>query len=94
MRKILIVAMLFAIMVGCAGARRQNYVDQNTWLDADDRQKILEGRIWVGMTKEQLFASWGYPLRQGSTTFSRWYKYSSGYVYTKGGLVAYWQLNY
>ena len=92
MRKILIVAMLILTLTGCASTRRQTYAENNTWLSAEDRQRILDGKIWVGMTKDQLFASWGaaYPLVR--STYSTCYKYSSGYVYTQGGRVAYWSL--
>lgn len=94
MYKILIIALLIMATLGCASTRRQNYIDNNTWMDANERQMILQGKIWVGMTKDQLFASWGGPISWGSSAYSKWYKYSFGrYVYTQGGRVTYWQFH-
>lgn len=91
MYKFLIVVMLILTLTGCASTRRQNYINNNAWLSAEDRQRILEGKIWVGMTKDQLFASWGGPISWGSSAYSKWYKYSFGrYVYTQGGRVTNW----
>ena len=96
MYKFLIVALLIMATFGCASTRRQNYVENNTWLSAEDRQRILDGKIWVGMTKDQLFASWGAEFPYSRSTRGTCYRYFSGYayVYTQGDRVVYYQLFY
>lgn len=46
--------------------RRQTYVDQHTDLDPDVRQAILSGAIVAGMSHEEVRASLGRPMSQGS----------------------------
>ena len=41
--------------------RRQSFVDVNPHLKENVKQAILEGKIFLGMTKKQAVASWGNP---------------------------------
>jgi hypothetical protein len=42
-------------------ARRQNYINFYSETPLEIKQLILEGKIQIGMTQEQVEASWGYP---------------------------------
>ena len=62
---------LLSLIVGCvttqqqkhqeAVERRQAYVAAHPTLDTDIKWAILEGKVGVGMTPEQVIASWGRP---------------------------------
>ena len=58
--------------------------------------RILEGKIWIGMTEQMLLESWGQP-EDINTTVTRYssrkqYVYGSGrYVYVENGKVDAWQ---
>jgi hypothetical protein len=58
--------------------------------------RILEGKIWIGMTEAMLLDSWGQP-EDINTTVNRYvtrkqYVYGSGrYVYVENGVVDAWQ---
>lgn len=41
---------------------RQEYVDAHPELDQRTKEAILNGKIFIGMNKEQTIASWGKPL--------------------------------
>lgn len=60
-----ILAILFAMLIcGCEtmkNQRRQDYVTTHPELTQQTKQDILEGRIRIGMTREQVKATWGYP---------------------------------
>ena len=40
---------------------RQDYVNAHQELDASIKARILEGNVTLGMTQEQVIASWGKP---------------------------------
>lgn len=58
-------------------------------------QKILDGKIWIGMTSEMAKDSWGLPTKNNRTVGSfgvheQWV-YSSSYVYFENGILTSWQ---
>ncbi|MCH8029979.1 MAG: hypothetical protein IH874_08625 [Candidatus Dadabacteria bacterium] len=55
------------IAIGCVTVQntRENYVNAHTELDSRTKQAILNGKIFVGMTQEQVLASWGRPGEYG-----------------------------
>ena len=58
-------------------------------------QRILEHKIWIGMTKEMAIESWGKPKKNNRTvnaygTSEQWI-YSNAYVYFDDGLLTSWQ---
>lgn len=95
---IFIVAIVITTSCG-AGSRRQSYLEENPNINPKIKQLILEGRIAMGMTINQLRASWGVPRRINRThlksgTREQWiYGYSSRptYVYFVRGKVVSWQ---
>lgn len=50
-------------LLGVDRQRREQYVDQNPLMSATTMQFILAGKVHIGMTKEQVKASWGDPSR-------------------------------
>lgn len=58
-------------------------------------QKILDGKIWLGMTSDMAKASWGLPEKNNRTVGSfgvheQWV-YSSSYLYFEDGILTSWQ---
>jgi hypothetical protein len=53
-----------------------------------DAQKILEHKVWIGMTKEQLIESWGNPKKFNTSNYGNGneyqYVYENQYIYLKG----------
>jgi hypothetical protein len=58
-------------------------------------QKIIDGRIWIGMTKEMLIDSWGEPddinRTVGSFGVHEQCIYGNSYVYLEDGILTTWQ---
>lgn len=86
--------------------RRKWYVDNNPSLPLAMQRLILEGRVTIGMTQEQVLASWGWPRDVSRTvtasgTTERWsYGYYiaerngvryTHYLYFDDGRVTSWQ---
>jgi hypothetical protein len=85
--------------------RRQNYVDFYPETPLEIKQYILEGKIQIGMTQEQVEASWGYPNevsscsgRRGSVecwqygrgSFGRYIKSTVRFLYFDDGVLTGW----
>lgn len=62
MKCFLVTALLLAI-AGCATdqSRRDQYLQVNPQTEPRISAAITEGSIVIGMTKEEVIASWGYP---------------------------------
>lgn len=60
-----------------------------------DTQRILDKKIWIGMTKEMLKLSWGTPddINRTVTSYkvSEQWVYGTQYVYIDDGIVTAWQ---
>jgi hypothetical protein len=52
---------LLSIFSGCAGALRESYVKEHPELDGKTKKAILAEKIIIGMSKEEVIASWGNP---------------------------------
>jgi len=60
-------------------------------LAAADRERVLEGKVWIGASAEAVEAAWGRPRDINSTTTAagrteQWV-YSGNYVYLENGIV-------
>lgn len=79
-KKQLIVAWMMGILLlsGCATydyalQRRQEYVNSHPKLSEDTKKCILEGKVAIGMTKDEVVASWGESYSFDKTKFvSSW----------------------
>ena len=85
--------------------RRTSFVEEHPQLDDRTKQAILEGQIFVGMTKGQVTASWGKPkdINRTVTQYSvseQWiyrlpplgdYYPSANYLYFDDGILTSWQ---
>lgn len=63
-RSLSILALCIIFCIGCesiAKQRRISYVSKNPELSMEQRDLLLRGRLWVGMTKEEASASLGDP---------------------------------
>lgn len=68
-----VAAALCASLAGCSGGlktdysiakeRARSYAAEHPELDPKTRQAILRSRVHVGMTKDQVVAAWGRPIR-------------------------------
>ena len=54
---------LAVCLIGCL-SHKQQYVDANPDLSPTIKNHILNGEVVIGMTEEQVEASWGCPSRQ------------------------------
>lgn len=107
MKKIIILMSILCIFLSsCATAqkRRQDYVKAHPELDDQIKESILNGKIILGMTKAQVIASWGRPVRirqpVGSwRVYEQWIYYNDPdsphscpiiYVYFRNGIVESW----
>lgn len=63
--KFLFILGCFVIMcAGCesaANSRRTNYIQTHPDMVAEQKSLLLEGKLWVGMSKEEVSASLGNP---------------------------------
>jgi len=84
-----------ALLMGCAtGPPRRPYLVHHPELDPYTAECIRERKVHIGMTKEQVKASWGPPYKVNRTvtaygTREQWvYRgFTSGYVYFDDGVV-------
>lgn len=63
-RLLSILALCIIFFIGCesiAKQRRINYISKHPELSMEQRDLLLSGRPWVGMTKEEVNASLGNP---------------------------------
>ena len=98
----LILVLLICMLASCAGSRRKNYVKLHSYLDKETKRLILNGNIFIGMTKTQLLASWGRPTKVNYTTTSKsrreqWiygntlFEFRNAYVYLVRDEITAWQ---
>ena len=61
----------------------------------EDGGKILEGHVWIGMTKEMARESWGRPEKVNRTVnayvVNEQWVYSNNYLYFENGILTSWQ---
>jgi hypothetical protein len=105
MRAIIGVIVALLLVTGCASmapqARREEYVKTHN-VDTVTEQRIMEGKIAVGMTDDEVRASWGEPrdINRTVTEYGvreQWvygsYTYISDntYLYFEDGVLTGWQ---
>lgn len=78
-----------------AQRRRSEYVEANPGQPERAKSLILEGRVCLGMSSEQVLASWGPPIKRNRSV-SRWgvreqWIYHNVYIYIEDGCVTSWQ---
>ena len=71
MKYIMILLVIFLFACSSPEERQEVYVSNHPNLRGDIKTFILEGKIMLGMTKEQVIASWGEPEKY---IFSSWKK--------------------
>ena len=79
MRLLIIIGALL-LFISCTPPKRhmrQRYVNDNPELKSEIKKAILRGDVIVGMTKEQVYASWATPIYKGEkkengTTYEYW----------------------
>jgi len=67
-RFVLFLILLCFLFLGCATARRKQYVQKHPQLSERIKNAILEGSICRGMTKAGVYAAWGSPDKVGKVT--------------------------
>ncbi len=80
MSKILLALIAFFLFLTCTPPEkhlRERYVNDNPELKSDIKKAILEGDVIVGMTKEEVYASWATPIfkgekREKGSTYEYW----------------------
>ncbi len=77
--------------------RRQYFVDSNPQLSSRVKSLILDGRIDIDMTTDQVRASWGNPRSITTSTFrygthEQWVYGPGKYLYFRNGILDSWQL--
>ncbi|UCE65613.1 MAG: hypothetical protein JSU85_12200 [Candidatus Zixiibacteriota bacterium] len=80
MSKILLILIALLFILACTPPEknmRERYVNDNPELKSDIKKAILEGDVIVGMTKEQVYASWATPIfkgekREKGSTYEYW----------------------
>lgn len=79
--------------------RRQQYINANPELSAKTVELILAGQIALGMTSEEVEASWGHPYPVNRSvgswgTHEQWVfrvsRYTTHYLYFEGGILTSW----
>lgn len=78
--------------------RRAKMIGMNTGWSAEIRQKIREGKIWLGMTSDMALASWGEPSDVNRTVTAigvteQWVYSLGNYLYFTDGILTSWQDN-
>ncbi len=93
MKKLLLILCL--IVSGCTTfkADREKYVSQHPDIKEETKKDIIQGLVSIGMSKDQVRASWGPPSRQGEsiTTFAHlehWVYYDSYVIYFENDKVS------
>ena len=89
----LIAVLSCVLLVGCAvvdyqKTRREQYISANPSTDSNIKNEILNGRVLIGMTKDEVVASWGKPDHINSTVTrsadrEQWVYYGT-YLYFDG----------
>jgi len=72
-RRVLIAAIVCSLILlsGCI-TFRERYVNSHPGLDDKTREAILKGQIFIGMTAEQVEASWGSPDKIHKSVGATW----------------------
>ena len=78
--RILVIIAALLMAVSCTPPQRhlrERYVNDNPDLNSSIKKAILRGDVIVGMTKEQVYASWATPIYKGEkiengTTYEYW----------------------
>ncbi|MFC1666369.1 hypothetical protein ACFL0P_00665 [Candidatus Omnitrophota bacterium] len=103
MKKMIFLIILLIFIYGCATTPNQagqNYINLHPEISEKIKQGILAKRIDIGMTSQELIASWAYPRRIGRTvtdygTREQWIYDPLGdyrtYVYLENDIVTDWQ---
>jgi hypothetical protein len=97
-----VMALVFFEIAGCSVNLAQKYVDVHPELDAKTKHYILLGKVFIGMTNEQVFAALGPPLDINRSVGSwgvheQWVYgpyYGEGprkYYYFENGILTSWQ---
>jgi len=104
-RRVLIAAIVGSLILlnGCTSFRL-DYVNSHPDLDGRTREAILNGRIFIGMTEEQVKVSWGRPKEIHRSVGMNWSReqwvygikegdhyISPTYVYFERGRVIGWE---
>ena len=75
LKHLLILSLCFLLLAGCTGLqdqkRREQYVDSHPELSGEVERLIVQGKIQIGMSKDEVLASWGKP-RQIHQTVGPW----------------------
>ena len=80
-------------------SRRQQYVKSHPELPAKMKENILAGQIVIGMTKQEVFASWGQPVDRnrivgaGGVIVESWRyggAYAGCYLYFENEILTSW----
>lgn len=61
----------FFLLFSCTPPKkhmRERYVNENPELRSGIKKAVIDGDVIVGMTKEQVYASWGTPIFRGEKT--------------------------
>ena len=93
----LISTILLMAVIGCkpSTTARLKYADDHPYLSERVRQSIIEGKVHVGMTTEQVLAAWGKPRRKnisgGQYGSREQWVYTSTYLYFEGGILTSYQ---
>jgi len=77
--------------------RRAQYVKDHPQLRPAFAQDILDGKVAVGMTPDDVKASWGKPGMINSSggvngSFDQWCYHDSSFLYFTDGLLTSWQV--
>lgn len=84
---------IIMLLVGCSTLpKRQEYIANHPELSEKLKSNILKAEISIGMTPEQVLASWGEPSTKGSSinqyyTSEHWVYYDTYIVYFQDGKV-------
>jgi len=67
MKKAILLSIFLCIFIGCGTYirenRRQTYINHHQSLSLEKKQAILNGKLLIGMTREEVLASWGRPRK-------------------------------
>jgi outer membrane protein assembly factor BamE (lipoprotein component of BamABCDE complex) len=70
MKKILFILSI-CLLAGCATTiNKQEYINKHPQLTEETKQAILNSKVYIGMTKEQVETSWGKPISISTTISS------------------------
>jgi len=106
-----VMVFLNLLLLGCGAMlakmdtdRRQQYVGAHPELDQRTREAILNGKIFIGMTRVQVIASWAMPYDTNRTVgswgvheqwiygdYTRYGIKNARYLYFENGILTSWQ---